>query len=117
MELQPLASGSGTAGGRLAVPQDYHRRRSPHESHTAQGQRPVVSQRCSSFVNVDHFDPSGVEQLRQTLSHLSAASRNGTPSNQDVDEEMRSVDSEATLGVGLGENFDFEKTLREYLRR
>ncbi|KAF8345691.1 pleiotropic drug resistance ABC transporter, partial [Amanita rubescens] len=118
MELQPLASGSGTAGGRLAVPQDYHRRGSPHESHTAQGQRPVIGQRCSSFVNVDHFDPSGVEQLRQTLSHLSVASPNGTPSNQDVNEEMRSVDSEATLGgVGLGENFDFEKTLREYLRR
>ena len=114
MELQPLSYVSDTAGSHLAAPQDYHRRGSPHESHTAQGPRPVIGQRCSSFVNVDHFDPSGVEQLRQTLSHLSATSRNG---NQDVDEEERSVDSEATLGVGVGENFDFEKTLRAYLRR
>lgn len=109
MELQHLASGSN-----LKVPQDHDQHQTRHQGHTAHGQRPVYGQRCSSFVEVDHFDPSGVKQLRQTLSCVPVESRR-MDGSLDLNEEQRSVDSEATLGVG--ENFDFERTLRTYFRR
>ena len=92
----------------LKVPEDHHQHQTRHQGHTAHGQR------CSSFVEVDHFDPSGVKQLRQTLSYVSVESRR-TDGPLDPNEEQRSVDSEATLGVG--ENFNFERTLRAYFRR
>jgi hypothetical protein len=98
----------------LKVPEDHHQHQTRHQGHSAHGQRPVGGQRCSSFVEVDHFDPSGVKQLRQTLSYVSAESRR-TDGPLDANEEQRSVDSEATLGVG--ENFNFERTLRAYFRR
>lgn len=64
-------------------------------------------------VDIEHFDPTGVQELRRTLTKKSA---------NDVQQEKSSTSyasSDITLtGLTLGEGpFDFEKTLRHLVRK
>lgn len=65
-----------------------------------------------SRVSLDYFDPSGVDELRRTMSRQSEISKKGKhtkPSKSPQD------GSEVTLPVD--EPFDFEKSLGEYIQR
>jgi ATP-binding cassette subfamily G (WHITE) protein 2 (SNQ2) len=63
--------------------------------------------RSCSHVAVDFFDPTGVRKLSHSLAT--------TPSAGTEVEEAPSLGSEETVIVGEG--FDFEKGLRQYLKK
>ena len=69
---------------------------------------PPARQRSCSHVAVDFFDPMGVRRLSYSLA--TTPSRAGTEV-----EEAPSLGSEETVTVGEG--FDFEKGLRQYLKK
>lgn len=81
---------------------------SPNVPH----KRPGRARRGSvaSHVDVDFFDPEGARQLERTMSRMSSRSR---PVGQHREE---SLESDRTLSAGEGP-FDFEKTLRDILKR
>lgn len=65
-----------------------------------------------SHVDLDHFDPAGVQELRRTFTQASA-----TQSNQNLEKGvLPSSASELTLAVGNGP-FDLEKTLRKVVQK
>lgn len=63
------------------------------------------SQRSASRVSVDYFDPTGVQELRTTLSRLSNSG----------DRQKSSRGSDVTLSADAP--FDFEKTLKAFLAK
>lgn len=69
---------------------------------------PHARHRSCSHVAVDFFDPMGVRRLSHSLA--TTPSRAGTEV-----EEAPSLSSEETIIVGEG--FDFEKGLRQYLKK
>lgn len=70
-------------------------------------------------VGVDFFDPSGVNELRRTLSQMSGAKGQDGQSvlrHRGNDSGLSDSTSELTLTTGDGP-FDFEKTLKSVMRR
>lgn len=66
------------------------------------------SQHSTSKVNVDYFDPSGVQELRATLSRLShSAGEIRKKSSRESDVTLANDDAP----------FDFEKTLKGFLNK
>jgi ATP-binding cassette subfamily G (WHITE) protein 2 (SNQ2) len=63
-----------------------------------------------SRVDIGHFDPQGVDELRRTLSRISA-NRQGDDANKSVISR-----SDITLAVGDGP-FNFEKCLRDVVKK
>jgi ATP-binding cassette subfamily G (WHITE) protein 2 (SNQ2) len=63
--------------------------------------------RASSRVTVGYFDRAGVDQLRRTLTHLS----------ENRDGENAHTFSSETLSVPATGPFDFEKTLRNIMKK
>ncbi|KAI0043049.1 hypothetical protein FA95DRAFT_1631947 [Auriscalpium vulgare] len=77
---------------------------SPPSSYPAAAARTVRkrSHSSSSHVDIDHFDPEGVHDLRRSLSRVDAGLGNA---------------SESTLAVPNSGPFDFEKTLRNVMKK
>lgn len=90
-------------------------------SHSPATVRTVPRRNSSvSHVSLDYFDPSGVAQLRRTMSHMSAAvDTNDIPEVPFRKIGSRStVDTTTTLAAPKGnEPFDLEKTLRTVMKR
>ena len=63
-----------------------------------------------SSVDVGFFDPSGVDRLRRTLSHMSTEAPRKSPGTE-------SVRSTQETAVSEEEKFDLEKCLREIMRK
>jgi ATP-binding cassette, subfamily G (WHITE), member 2, SNQ2 len=63
--------------------------------------------RASSRVTVGYFDRAGVDQLRRTLTHLS----------ENRDPENAHAFSSETLSVPATGPFDFEKALRNVMKK
>jgi ATP-binding cassette subfamily G (WHITE) protein 2 (SNQ2) len=77
------------------------------------GQHPRRTSSISTEVGIGHFDLTGVEELRQTMSRISV-----NPQNDDVKktEKNSAFRSDVTLTVGDGP-FDFEKCLRDIVKK
>ncbi|KDQ56615.1 hypothetical protein JAAARDRAFT_131673 [Jaapia argillacea MUCL 33604] len=73
----------------------------------------------ASHVEIDHFDPEGVDQLRRTLTHMSATPGDGEVGGDELGERAlrrtSSIFSEATLGSEGP--LDFEKILKTIFQR
>lgn len=98
-----------------AVIHDEPRSQSPATIHTAPRRNSLVS-----HVSLDFFDPAGVEQLRRTVSRMSAAvNTNNIPDVPIQKITSRStVDTTTTLAAPKGdEPFDLERTLRTVMKR
>ncbi|KAI0318674.1 ABC-2 type transporter-domain-containing protein [Amylostereum chailletii] len=68
----------------------------------------------ASHVNLDYFDPEGVEGLRRTLTRPSL---DGQPSGSRPAQTSVAMSSESTLAGKVPTPFDFEKILREVFRK
>lgn len=97
---------------------------SPHGDAVVHfGDAPKVSEPPRSdahHVDVSYFDPSGVNELRRTMSQMSSSRKSNHGHSalpQDVKKNRTSDDaSDLTLTPGDGP-FDFEKTLKHVVRR
>jgi ATP-binding cassette subfamily G (WHITE) protein 2 (SNQ2) len=72
--------------------------------------------RSHSHVSVDFFDPRGVRRLTRALSHISDVE----PISSLEDTEASREESERRASEGTltsDEQFDFEKAVREYLKK
>ncbi|KAH9484099.1 Brefeldin A resistance protein [Psilocybe cubensis] len=66
-----------------------------------------------SHVDLEFFDPSGVQELRHTMTHENVNQPSGKPGSR-----ASTDSSEATLNIGAGDQpFDFEKTLKRVIRK
>ncbi|KAF8156049.1 pleiotropic drug resistance ABC transporter [Crassisporium funariophilum] len=93
-----------------------------HHEHAHQDHPPPVSPKMEfrrprgnssvSRVDVEFFDPAGVQKLRRTLTN-----QQDDKNDHGVSEKRSSSSSDATLNVGDDEGFDFEKTLRHIVRK
>lgn len=87
----------------------------PHQEHAhpVSPKQPFARGRANSSVSrvdVAFFDPAGVQDLRQTLTHQN----DGVTADQQLNSEKRSSSSGTTLNE---EPFDFEKVLRNVVQR
>lgn len=107
-------SASGPYNDAAAI-HDEPRSQSPATIHTVPRRNSSVS-----HVSLDFFDPAGVEQLRRTMSHMSAAVHTSDIPDVPV-QKIRShstVDTTTTLAAPKGdEPFDLERTLRTVMKR
>lgn len=86
-----------------------HNELSPPPSPTIQKRRPRGST-VVSRVDIGYFDPTGVDELRRTMTRMSAQTVPATIAPSDK--------SELTLAFGPGDGpFDFEKTLRQVVKK
>jgi ATP-binding cassette subfamily G (WHITE) protein 2 (SNQ2) len=67
--------------------------------------------RAQSHVDIDYFDPGGVRQLSRSLSR----GPKGVPSRSEEEQEREDVAPDEALQVG--DQFDFEKAIRTYVRK
>ena len=76
------------------------------------GQHPWNTSSISTEVGIGHFEPTGVEELQQTISRISV-----NPQSNDVKKAKKNpaFRSDATLTIGDGP-FDFEKCLRDIVK-
>lgn len=75
--------------------------------------------RSARHVDIGHFDPSGVNELRRAMSRASGVSSGRRADAQSVSRQPTRSDAtsdEGTLTPGDGP-FDFEKTLKTVMRR
>ena len=77
---------------------------------------PVITRqqrRASSVSRVDigHFDPIGVDELRRTLTRISA-----NAPDEDANKDRKDAFSELTVALGKGP-FDFEQCLRDVVKK
>ncbi|CDO77419.1 hypothetical protein BN946_scf184857.g26 [Trametes cinnabarina] len=130
----PTATQIAAAYGNAAVHNITHG--SPHSSHEERSPRLTSASPASAYgsplrrttsnashVEIGHFDPEGVEQLRRTMSRLSQAS-NGDPLHRSTTRrgdaqngQTHSEGSDLTLTSPLEGPFDFEKALRNVFRK
>lgn len=107
-------SASGPYNDDAAI-HDEPRSQSPATIHTVPRRNSSVS-----HVSLDFFDPAGVEQLRRTMSHMSAAVHTSDIPDVPV-QKIRShstVDTTTTLAAPKGDGpFDLERTLRTVMKR
>jgi ATP-binding cassette subfamily G (WHITE) protein 2 (SNQ2) len=68
--------------------------------------------RAQSHVGMDYFDPGGVRKLSRALSHVS----NGVSPRLEEEQEREGVAEEEEV-LQVGDQFDFEKAVRTYLRK
>ncbi|KZV90437.1 pleiotropic drug resistance ABC transporter [Exidia glandulosa HHB12029] len=61
--------------------------------------------RSSSRVNIDHFDPAGVQALERQLT------------SEHVNRPPSPASSQSSVTLAPGENFDFERTVRHVVRK
>ncbi len=111
-------------------PEEQHQR-SPSLAHSdapaAFGHPLARTHSAASHVDIGHFDPQGVEQLRRTLSRQSQAHAEElrrTRTNRTIDEKKARAPSpsassdESTLAGPIdGAGFDFEKALRGVIKK
>ncbi|KAI9065216.1 pleiotropic drug resistance ABC transporter [Trametes sanguinea] len=76
----------------------------------------------TSRVDIGHFDPEGVEQLRRTMtaqsqSNADALRRSNTRHGESRSAQTHSGASELTLAGQIEGPFDFEKALRNVIRK
>ena len=97
---------------------DEGRDRKPHGQpssidHFKPPERPHIAgaRRCST-VSVDYFDPEGVSTLSKSLDPARNEETHFSHSGPTASE-----DSEATLPGEVEQAFDFEQTLRHYLKK
>lgn len=67
-----------------------------------------------SRVDVGYFDPSGVDELRRTMSRMSAGAQSEKVKRTKTEQ---SIGSDTTLGIGGDGPFDFEKTFRIIMKK
>ncbi|XP_006455063.1 hypothetical protein AGABI2DRAFT_121012 [Agaricus bisporus var. bisporus H97] len=86
---------------------------SPNHALTNEGDEERLGTLCraQSHVNIDYFDPRGVRGLSRALSHVS----NGEPLPSEDEQEREEEATEETIQVG--DQFDFERAVRTYLRK
>jgi ATP-binding cassette subfamily G (WHITE) protein 2 (SNQ2) len=105
----PTLPGPAAAANRASITFDNSRHHEESDVHPiSHPPSPVIPRhraRRASSVDIGHFDPEGVEELRRTLSRLSA--------NRQNDDANK---SEITLPVGDGP-FNFEKCLRDVVKK
>ncbi|KXN81251.1 Brefeldin A resistance protein [Leucoagaricus sp. SymC.cos] len=77
--------------------------------------RPEALGRTHSRVSMDFFDPKGVRKLSRTLSRVSTGKKSIPEEPSGEAEEESEVSSEAMKPQG--DQFDFEKAVRTYLRK
>ncbi|PPQ86500.1 hypothetical protein CVT25_008244 [Psilocybe cyanescens] len=86
-----------------------HTHHHDHQAHPPVTGKPKTRPRGNSsvsHVDLEFFDPSGVQALRRTMTQ------------ENVDHSRSSSDSsEATLNIKDDQHFDFEKTLRHVIRK
>ena len=109
----PTPPGPSAAANQASVA--FHNLRHDEESKIpSPPSSPIISKqrRRSSVSRVDigHFDPVGVHELRQTLSRVSQKTQG------DDAKKEGTVRSDVTLAVGDGP-FDFEKCLRDVVKK
>ncbi|GBE83477.1 pleiotropic drug resistance ABC transporter [Sparassis latifolia] len=113
----PLGTSAAAAHGHAAHNNFTYDEEDPHQKNALTR---TVSH--ASHVEVDMFDPSGMSDLRQTLTHMSTHAQSPrSPHSGRLGEGKRksdsvSVETEATLTPVDGP-FDFEKTLRQIIKK
>lgn len=113
----PLGPSVAAAYGNAAVHNALHRTTSaPRDTSPI---RRTTSR--ASHVDVGHFDPSGVSDLRRTLSQMTAERKRVSTDRRSEGGKHKSAEysdatSEITLALGDGP-FDFEKTLRNLIKK
>ena len=76
--------------------------------------RPTTADKqASPLINVDYFDPSGVEELRRTLTNKS---KKHADANADV-ESATDSNSDLTIAIGSDGQLDLEKTVRQIVKK
>lgn len=95
-----------------------------HDAHPPAARRPHDGRRNStvSHVDVDFFDPSGVHELKRTLTHQKGDENQGAEELRRAEEDegaadVASVSTDATLKISDDGHFDFEKTLKKIIRK
>lgn len=83
--------------------------------------RQMSSSSRSSRVDIGFFDPEGVEQLRRTLSRQSETQSphiaHAGPSGRGEGQSIHSGSTDETLSGSNDGPFDFEKTLRNLIKK
>ena len=124
----PTASHIAAAYGAAAIHNAHHRADSDSRSAPSSpvvdthGQPLTRQQSSGSHVDIGHFDPEGVMQLRRTLSRQSEQQHPHSPhiahppTKDEQGRSTRSVSTDTTLASDASP-FDFEKTLRHVIKR
>jgi ATP-binding cassette subfamily G (WHITE) protein 2 (SNQ2) len=99
----------------LAHDEEYN---SPSSSPSIPPPSPIFSRQrprgasSVSRVDIGHFDPTGVDELRQTMSRMSENTPGGDT------KKAKSLQSDTTFGVPVGDGpFDFEKFIGNVVQK
>ncbi|KAH9941401.1 pleiotropic drug resistance ABC transporter [Amylocystis lapponica] len=105
-----LPLGPSVAGAHANTVYNAH----DHSPASSRGTSPV-RHGSTSRVDIGHFNPAGVEELRRTMSRMSADQGKVTEEKASG-RDRQSYVSEATLLPGEGP-FDFERSLRQLIKK